>query len=72
MTGSARWLSRSAAFVVASGVAPEKAANARAAIDTQLTILTPEQDEAVLREAGFSDVTLFYVGFTFRGWVAYA
>jgi tRNA (cmo5U34)-methyltransferase len=37
-----------------------------------LTILTPEQDEAILREAGFSNVSLFYVGFTFRGWVGYA
>jgi tRNA (cmo5U34)-methyltransferase len=68
----ALWLSRYAAFVVASGIDPEKAANARAAIDTQLTILTPEQDEAILREAGFSNVSLFYVGFTFRGWVGYA
>jgi tRNA (cmo5U34)-methyltransferase len=53
--------------VVASGIDPDKAANARAAIDTQLTILTPKQDEAILREAGFSNVSLFYVGFTFRG-----
>jgi tRNA (cmo5U34)-methyltransferase len=68
----ALWLSRYAAFVVASGVDPDKAAKARAAIDTQLTILTPEQDEAILREAGFSNVSLFYVGFTFRGWVGYA
>lgn len=68
----ALWLSRYAAFVVASGVDPDNAANARAAIDTQLTILTPEQDEAILREAGFSNVSLFYAGFTFRGWVAYA
>jgi tRNA (cmo5U34)-methyltransferase len=67
----ALWLSRYAAFVISSGVDPDKAANARAAIDTQLTILTPEQDEAILREAGFSNVSLFYVGFTFRGWVAY-
>jgi tRNA (cmo5U34)-methyltransferase len=66
------WLSRFAAFVVDAGGDPDKAANARAAIDTQLTILTPEQDEAILREAGFSNVSLFYVGFTFRGWVAYA
>ena len=28
-------------------------------IDTQLTILTPEQDEAILRDAGFSSVSLF-------------
>ena len=68
----ALWLSRYAAFVVASGIDPDKAANARAAIDTQLTILTPEQDEAILREAGFSNVSLFYVGFAFRGWVGYA
>lgn len=32
----------------------------------------PEQDEAILREAGFGNVSLFYAGFTFRGWVWYA
>ena len=68
----ALWLSRYAAFVVASGIDPDQAANARVAIDTQSTILTPEQDEAILREAGFSNVSLFYAGFSFRGWVAYA
>jgi hypothetical protein len=34
--------------------------------------LSPEEDEASLRAAGFSDVRLFYAAFTFRGWVAYA
>jgi tRNA (cmo5U34)-methyltransferase len=68
----ARWLSRYAAFAAASGVEPAKAKSASAAIDKHLTILTPEQDETILREAGFSDISLFYVGFTFRGWVAYA
>ena len=29
-------------------------------------------DEAILRAAGFSDVTLFYAAFTWRGWVARA
>ena len=43
-----------------------------APIDTHLTILSPEQDEAILREAGFSNVSLFYAGFRFRGWVGYA
>lgn len=66
------WLSRYVSFAVASGVDPEKAANARAAIDAQLPILAPEQDEAILRDSGFTNVGLFYVGFTFRGWVAYA
>lgn len=65
------WLSRYAAFVAASGVEPDKVANALEAIDRQLHILTPEQDEAILREAGFSNVSLFFAGFTFRGWVAY-
>ena len=68
----ALWLSRHAAYLTAAGLDAEKAANARTAIDTQLSILTPEQDESVLREAGFTDVSLFYASFTFRGWVAYA
>jgi tRNA (cmo5U34)-methyltransferase len=42
-----------------------------ARIDSHLTILPPEQDEAMLRQGGFSNISLFYVGFTFRGWVAY-
>jgi tRNA (cmo5U34)-methyltransferase len=68
----ALWLSRYVSFAVASGVDPASVANARTAIDAQLPILAPEQDEAILRDNGFTDVTLFYVGFTFRGWVAYA
>ena len=63
------WLSRYVAF---SGVEPDRAAAARAAVDERLTILAPEQDEEILREAGFTRVDLFYVGFAFRGWVAYA
>src|SRR5690606_8319850 len=35
----AQWLSRYAAFAVASGIEPGKAKNARAAIDQHLTIL---------------------------------
>jgi len=66
------WLSRYVSFAIASGVDPEKVANARAAIGAQLPILSPEQDEAILRDGGFTNVSLFYVGFTFRGWVAYA
>lgn len=66
------WLSRYSAFMVASGVEPQKAANARAAVDARVHIFTPEQDEAILRDAGFSRVSLFYAGFTFRGWVASA
>jgi tRNA (cmo5U34)-methyltransferase len=66
------WLSRYAAFAFDPQIAAEKAQAARAAVDAHLHLLTPEQDEALLREAGFSNVSLFYAGFTFRGWVAYA
>ncbi|MBR1175759.1 class I SAM-dependent methyltransferase [Bradyrhizobium sp. KB893862 SZCCT0404] len=66
------WLSRYSAFLAAAGVEPDKAAAARKAVDGQLSILSPEQDEMILRQAGFSNPTLFYTGFTFRGWVAYA
>lgn len=66
------WLSRYSAFLAASGVEPDKAMAARKAVEGQLSILAPERDEAILRDAGFSSPTLFYTGFTFRGWVAYA
>ena len=68
----ALWLARYAAFAVANGVAPEFAETARRSIDANVHLLSPEEDEAVLREAGFSDVALFYAGFTWRGWVAKA
>lgn len=66
------WLSRYVSFAISSGVDPERAANARKAIDAQLPILAPEQDEAILRDNGFTNVSLFYVGFAFRGWIAHA
>jgi len=68
----ARWLSRYSAFLAFSGVEPDKAAAARDAVTHHLEILTPAADEAILRDAGFAEPALFYTGFTFRGWVAYA
>jgi tRNA (cmo5U34)-methyltransferase len=66
------WMSRYAAFITASGTRPEQAAAAREKVQRELPVLTPAQDKAILREAGFGNVRLFYVGFTFRGWVATA
>lgn len=43
-----------------------------ATLDAHVPLLAPEHDEAILRDAGFSDVALFYAAFTWRGWVAYA
>lgn len=66
------WLQRYASFIASSGVDAEKARGAAEAVGSRLTILSPEQDEAMLREAGFSTVQVFYTGFAFRGWVATA
>lgn len=67
-----RWLRRYAAFAASSGVAHADAERAIAAIGARLPLLSPEQDVALLHKAGFSNVELFYAGFTFKGWVAYA
>ena len=66
-----RWLGRYAAFAAASGIPLQEANKAVAAMAERLPLLSPEQDEAVLRDAGFTDIALFYAGFTFRGWVGY-
>jgi len=64
------WLARYVAFAVSSGVAPASVQNAATMIGDTLPIVSPAQDEALLREAGFSGTSLFYAGFTFRGWVS--
>lgn len=66
------WLDRYAAFAIASGFDADKARGAREAVAAHVSMFSPEQDEAILRQAGFSDVTQFYAAFTWRGWVAYA
>lgn len=66
------WMRRHAANLVASGVDPADAEKARTSIAAEVPALTPEQDRAVLQDAGFTDVTEFFSAFTFRGWVGYA
>lgn len=59
------WLSRFAAY---AGMDRHQAA----AIDSRVHMLSPEEDERILREAGFKGASMFYAGLTFRGWVGYA
>ncbi|QSI30236.1 methyltransferase domain-containing protein [Variovorax sp. RKNM96] len=66
------WLSRYAAFAIASGVEPENARKAASTIGSTLPLLGPEQEDELLREAGFTNVRLFYAGMAFRGWVSQA
>lgn len=55
-----RWLDRYAAYAVAFGADPVQTEQARAAVGASLALLTPEEDEACLRNAGFGSVELFY------------
>ncbi|MCQ4166614.1 class I SAM-dependent methyltransferase [Tahibacter harae] len=71
-TAKRRWLERYAAFGVASGTPESNAKSAIEAIASRLPLLSPQEDEALLKEAGFDGVELFYAGFTFKGWVAYS
>ncbi len=66
------WLERYAACAVASGADPQQAAHARDAVGEHLRVYDPERDEAILRDAGFSGVEMFYAAFTWRGWIARA
>ena len=66
------WLDRYAAYAIDQGFDRDKALGARAAVAAMLAVMSPEEDEAVLREAGFTDVAMFWAAFNWRGWVAYA
>jgi len=66
------WLSRYAAYAIASGADAEHTEKARDAVGASPNMLSPEHDEAILRAGGFTGVSLFYAAFTWRGWVAYA
>ena len=66
-----RWLERYAAFAISSGVPEADALRAIEAMPARLPLLSPDQDVALLREAGFERIELFYAAFTFKGWVAY-
>lgn len=66
------WFRRWAAFVTANGLASTSANDRANSVATRLPTLAPETEVALLEEAGFERVSLFYAALTFRGWVAYA
>lgn len=67
-----RWLARSAVFAAGHLDDPEAAARSAAGMIRNLKLLSAGQEEALLRDAGFVSPAMFYAGFSFRGWVAYA
>ncbi|MCC2645374.1 MAG: class SAM-dependent methyltransferase [Burkholderiales bacterium] len=66
------WFSRYAAFGISSGMPAQQIEGARAALETKLNIFSPKHEEIMLHDAGFTNISQFYSGFTFRGWVSYA
>jgi tRNA (cmo5U34)-methyltransferase len=66
------WLNRHVAYLVASGLDPAYVENASMMIRQHLPALDPDEDRAILEQAGFTGVTQFFSAFTFRGWVGYA
>lgn len=66
------WIDRHVTYGLSNGLGPVDAIRARQAISSGLTILSPEEDVAMLGQAGFANVSLFYAGLSIRGWVAYA
>jgi tRNA (cmo5U34)-methyltransferase len=66
------WIDRHMAYLRAGGIDTAGLAKARAAVESEVPVLSPEQDRAILQEAGFTAVTEFFSAFSFRGWVCYA
>jgi tRNA (cmo5U34)-methyltransferase len=67
-----RWVARHAGYPEGRTAEGEKLQAAQEAMTARLTILPPEEDEAMLEAAGFEWVTLFYAALSFRGWIGYA
>lgn len=59
-------------FARRNGAPEEMTVAAAQAIRDHLPVLSPAREEALLGEAGFDEIELFYVGMMFRGWIARA
>lgn len=66
------WLTRSAIFAGGPGADFATARMSAARMAGHLPLLAADEEMALQREAGFSDVALFYAGFSFGGWVSRA
>ena len=59
-------------FALEGGMSPEDVAVRRMRLEHSLHCIAPEQDEALLAEAGFTGTELIYAGLNWRGWICYA
>lgn len=70
--GFARQLRWYGAFARRNGAPEDKIMTFTEGIRDHVHCLSPAREEALLREAGFVDVELFYAGLLVRGWIATA
>lgn len=66
------WLDRYARFALDSGAEPQLVTEAAGRIRRELNSVSPAREEALLAEAGFSEIALFFAGLSWRGWTARA
>lgn len=67
-----RRLARYAKYALRSNVDAGTVANAKTAVRKLESMVPAWRNEELLREAGFHDAEVYYVGMAWRGWVAYA
>lgn len=66
------WRDRHIGYLLASGNDPVYVEKAGEMLKQHMPALTPDEDVAILEQAGFTNVTQFFSAFTFHGWVGYA
>jgi len=66
------WMARSVAFGAGATANSASTAAAGRLMTERLPLLTPQEEEELLRASGFVEVELFYAALSFRGWVASA
>lgn len=59
-------------FAVEGGLEPSRMEEMKAMIRCNLHPISAEREEALLTEAGFTGIDLFFAGLSWRGWIAYA
>ena len=67
-----RRVERYGAYALASSVDAQTVAGAKEHLRANACMVAAARNEQLLREAGFKDVEVFYVGMAWRGWIAYA
>lgn len=66
------WLARSIMFAETGESNPASAFSSAEMMSAQLPILSSGEEQALLEQAGFSEIALFYAALSFRGWIATA